>query len=239
MCKKRKRQTIMFALLIAALALVSTLRLAASSKQVAQPLPSVPVLSRIYLDPGHGGFDFGAVGKLPNGDDLAEKDLVLNIALTCGEQLARAGHEVLFSRMGEERLTNTTAADEVRARRASAKEQAADLIVSVHANAYAGEGRAYGARVYYNPTSPVSRVVAERIAAAITRHTGAYIGRECRTVADGTYYMVGDESMPAVLIELGFLSDERECALLGEGWYRTALATAIAEGVGDRDVETF
>ena len=185
----------------------------------------------IYLDAGHGGFDRGATGHLADGSSLPEKDLVLDVALACGEQLAVRGHRVLYSRTGDERLTYTTAADEVRARRASARMQGADLIISVHANAYAGEGRAYGARVYYHPANDVSRAVAERMAAAISQHTGAHLGRECRTVADETYYMLGDAALPAVLVELGFLSDETECALLAEKWYRAALAAALAEGV--------
>jgi N-acetylmuramoyl-L-alanine amidase len=192
--------------------------------QPAQPLC-------IYLDAGHVGFDLGASGRLPEGDSLPEKELVLDVALACGERLALRGHRVIYSRTGDERLTYTTAADEVRARRASAKAQGADLIISVHANAYAGDGRAYGARVYYNPASDVSRTVAERMAAAISQHTGAHLGRECRIVADETYYMLGDAALPAVLVELGFLSDETECALLAEKWYRTALASALAEGV--------
>ena len=195
---------------------------------------------QIYLDAGHGGFDLGAVGKTADGTRVVEKELSLAVVTASAAHLSPQGCAVTLSRTGDERLTYTTAADEVRARRASAKAQGVDLLLSVHANAYAGEGRAYGPRVYYNPASEPSRAVAAYLSAAITRHTAAACGRECRTVPDGTYYMLGDPTLPAVLIELGFLSDEAECTLLADGDYQQALATAIAEGVtAARDAQAF
>ena len=187
----------------------------------------------VYIDPGHGGFDLGAVGQGADGKRLTEKELVLQVAQACGKELHERGYHTLFSRTGDERLTYTTAGDEVRARRAAAQAAGVDLLLSLHANAYAGTGRAYGARVYYNPESAPSCRAAERIAAAITACTAPFGGRACRTVADGTYYLLGDPTMPAVLVELGFLSDGQECALLSEAAYRAALAEAICSGVAE------
>lgn len=185
----------------------------------------------VYIDPGHGGFDLGAVGQGTEG--LTEKELVLQVAVACGQELQERGYRTLFSRTGDERLTYTTAGDEVRARRAAAQAAGVDLLLSIHANAYAGTGRAYGARVYYNPASEASRRAATCIAAAITAGVAPFGGRTCRTVADGTYYLLAEPTMPAVLVELGFLSDGQECALLSEAAYRTALAEAICRGVAE------
>ena len=182
---------------------------------------------KIYIDPGHGGFDFGAVGYTATGEHLREKDLVLDISLSCGRLLRDRGNEVLFSRTGDERMTYTTAAAEVRARRAAAEGAGADLLISIHANAYAGQGRAYGARVYYHPESPQSQALALALADAITARTAAHIGRACRAEADGSYYVLGNPARTAVLVEVGFLSDRVECTLLAEAWYRQALAEAI------------
>ena len=85
--------------------------------------------------------------------------------------------------------------------------------------------------MYYNPESEPSKQAAERIAAAISQHTGALCGRECRLVADGSYYILADPALPAVLIELGFLSDTQECSLLADEGYQAKLAEAICAGL--------
>ena len=188
-------------------------------------------MPHVYLDAGHGDFDFGAVGRLGDSYSLYEKDLTLAVARLCQADFEERGYRVTPARTGDDRLTYTTAADEVRARRAAAEEAGAELLISIHANAYVGEGRAYGARVYYNPSSEPSRRYAESIAAAITTYTAPHALRECRVVADGSYYVLGNTELPAVLIELGFLSDKEECALLADEEYRALLAVSIAKGV--------
>ncbi|MBR7146777.1 MAG: N-acetylmuramoyl-L-alanine amidase, partial [Oscillospiraceae bacterium] len=56
----------------------------------------------IYLDPGHGDFDFGAVATLPDGSCLAEKDLVLSLAVAAADELRARGHTVHLSRTTDE-----------------------------------------------------------------------------------------------------------------------------------------
>ena len=236
MGEKRKKLCRILTAFILCIALAAGIRFSAPPTEEAAPPAARPALQHVYLDPGHGGFDLGAVGLLSDGRHLPEKDLVLAVAQRCAARLSARGYCVTLSRTGDERLTYTTSADEVRARRAAAGAAGVDVIVSVHANAYAGEGRAYGARVYYNPQSEVSGTVAERIAAAISKVTAARTGRACRTVADETYHILGDPTLPAVLVELGFLSDEQECALLADEGYQLALAEAIAQGLAGTDV---
>ena len=225
MGEKRKNLCRILSAFILCIALASAIRMTMPPNEE----PAVPAM--VYLDPGHGGFDFGAVGHLAGGGRLLEKELVLHVAQDCATRLRAAGVEVLLSRENDERLTYTTAPDEVRARRAAAGEAGVDLVLSLHANAYAGQGRAYGPRVYYNPESEPSKQAAERIAAAISQHTGSLCGRECRLVADGSYYILADPALPAVLIELGFLSDGQECALLADEGYQAKLAEAICAGL--------
>lgn len=199
-------------------------------EEVKEP-PAPPKGLTVYVDAGHGGFDLGAVGVTAEGERIAEKDLALSVATLIAKELRSRGHTVLLSRTGDERLTYTNSREEILARRAAAVAGGADLLLSVHANAYAGKGRAYGARVYHSPASQASAAAAKRLSDAVTEHTGALIGRECRVVEDGSFLVLGEEKMPSLLFEIGFLSDERELALLADPAYQARLARAVAEAL--------
>ena len=192
---------------------------------------ATPRVGVIYIDAGHGGFDTGAVGVMANGECVKEKDIALDITRQVGAALEEMGYTVLYARAGDERLTYTTARDEVIARRAAAEAAGVDLFLSIHGNAYAGAGRAFGARVYYNPESEGSEGAARTLATAVTEHTGAPLGRDCAAVADGSYYVLANPALPALLFEAGFLSDSEELALLATPDYRAALAAALCRAV--------
>lgn len=185
----------------------------------------------LYLDAGHGGFDTGAVTTLDDGRELAEKDLVLTLALDAASELRARGYTVYLSRKDDRRHTYTTSAAEVYARRADAAAHKTTLLLSLHANAYAGEGRAFGARVYYNPLHTDGERIATLFADAITRETAALSGRDARAIADGSYAILGDKSVPALLFECGFLSDPAERALLADEGYRARLVRGVVKGI--------
>lgn len=185
----------------------------------------------IYLDPGHGDFDFGATATLDDGTPLYEKDLVLSLALDAADALRARGYTVTLSRQGDERHTYTTSAAEVYARRADAEEKGVSHLISLHANAYAGEGRAFGPRVYYDPADPAAARAATLFAAAITRETAPLALRECRTVPDGSYAILSTRGATALLFECGFLSDPAERALLADPTYREKLVRGIVAGI--------
>ena len=126
---------------------------ACKTDRAGEAAPASPAQSSltVYLDAGHGGFDLGAVEELPDGRAVAEKDIALAAALAMQKTLAAAGHTVILSRADDSRLTYTNSRDELLARRAAAAAADADLLLSVHVNAYRGEGRAFGPRVYYHP----------------------------------------------------------------------------------------
>lgn len=95
-------------------------------------------IGRIVIDPGHGGHDTGTIG--PTG--LCEKDVVLDVALRLKKMLeANTGAEVVLTRSDDTFIP-------LEERTAIANEKAADLFISVHANA-SRDKRARGIETYY------------------------------------------------------------------------------------------
>ncbi len=214
-------------------------------------------VTRVALDPGHGGSDPGAVG--PRG--LREKDVTLDIAHRAGPVLARElGVTALLTRDKDEYVSL-----EERTQRANAFR--ADLMISIHCNADASGG-GHGVQTYVLDTS--SDDVAARVAArenAATAQAGAEVARllgalrladtgpKSRHLAEllqraamaslgerfpgaadggvknaGFFVLVGAE-MPAVLFETSFISHAGEEERLGAGEYRQLLADAIVNAV--------
>lgn len=225
--KKNQRICPVLPFLLALLLLLSACSRAEPQREPPTPQKSLTV----YLDPGHGDFDFGAVGATADGREVAEKDIALSVALLMADALREAGHTVILSRENDSRLTYTNSRDEILARRAAAVEAGADLLLSVHVNAYRGEGRAFGPRVYYHPENREAAARAESLAAAVTEHTGALVGRDCRTVADGSYLILENQALPALIFEIGFITDEDELALLLDPAYGQRLADALSDSL--------
>ena len=185
----------------------------------------------VYLDAGHGDFDLGAVGVASDEKEIAEKDLTLAFALRAADFLRAQGHTVILSRTDDSRLTYTNSREEILARRAAAVAAGADILLSIHGNAYRGDGRAYGPRVYYHPENMIAAMFAERLSSAVSEHTGAIIGRECRAVADGSYLILADKELPALIFEIGFMTDEEELSLLLTPDYQVRLARAVGDAL--------
>ncbi len=240
--KKQKRSAILrFVILLAAALFLTVLFLllflprGEKTGQADEPITKTEAV--IYLDPGHGDFDFGATATLDGGSTLAEKDLVLSLAIGAADELRARGYTVILSRETDDRHTYTTAAAEVYARRADAEEKGVSHLISIHANAYAGEGRAFGARVYYDPADPNATRAAPLFAAAITEETAPLALRECRTVPEGSFAILGTRGACALLFECGFLSDPAERALLASPAYRARVVSGIVAGVESIVVE--
>lgn len=183
----------------------------------------------ICLDPGHGGADPGATEVGEDGVTVREKDLMLALARRIGAHLEEMGYRVCYTREGDARMSKGNARDELHARLAFCASQEVDIVLSLHANAYRGVGRAYGARVYYHPECEGADGVATLFAESISQHTGAIIGRSARVEADGTYAILSDTGVTALLLEVGFLTDPAELAAMQSEEWQSEMTNAVAE----------
>ena len=181
----------------------------------------------ICLDPGHGGYDGGAYGR---DSGTPEKALNLDVALRLRDLLRDQGAEVILTRE-----TDTALADEgAERKRRDLKyrvDQAAEanIFVSVHMNEYRGRSES-GPQVFYRKGQDASRLLAGVLQDAMNRDLAP---ARPRTANTGDYYVLRNLSIPAVLVECGFLSNAAEEAKLLTPEYRQQVAQAICAGLAE------
>ena len=201
------------------------------------PPPSLPRLREAgrpleglcaALDPGHGGSDDGAVGR----DGRKEKDVNLEVCLALRRDLEEAGARVVLIRDADVSLAapGAGAEEELGARVRRAEEAGARVFLSVHHNARpdVAEGRvAHGTHVYYyRPQSlELARRLAAPLAAALGEPDSAFLWR--------SFHVIRQAGMPAVLVEVNFLSNPEVEARTRQTDYAGLAAGGILQGLVD------
>ena len=223
-------------------------------------------VSRIIIDPGHGGRDYGAPGYLKG---VHEKDVVLQIARRLARKIRQnLKYEVFLTRNRDEFLT-------LEERTAIANTKNADLFISIHTNSHK-DNRAYGIETYFlnlatdddairvaameNATSTKnisdlqtilfdlmqnakineSSRLAGYIQSSLVRHlkTKRYSRIKDKGVKQAPFYVLLGAQMPAVLVETSFISNPRECKRLINPQYQERLCEAIILGIKEYIKET-
>jgi N-acetylmuramoyl-L-alanine amidase len=174
----------------------------------------------IVIDPGHGGKDPGAVGY-----GLYEKTVVLDTALKVKALLKQTPFDVQLTR-------ETDVFPELSERVAFAKNRDADIFVSIHANA--SNGSASGTETYYYAAATNPHVQdSKALATYIQKRLITAWNLNNRGVKDADYYVLKQNSMPAVLAELGFIDNKSDNNKLKSAAYRQLAADAIYLGILD------
>jgi len=188
--------------------------LLSSKQEIIEEEPRVPV---IILDPGHGGEDEGCARE-----GVREKDINLSIAKLVQSKLEALGYQVLMIRDED-----TYIAKEDRVKYAN--ESQADIYVSIHQNA-SEDMSVSGMEVWYEGEdgSRDNKRLAQLIQQQMIQNTGAS-ERELRGDAD--FHVTGKTTMPACLIETGFLSNAEERGNLITDEYQEKIAEGIAQGI--------
>jgi N-acetylmuramoyl-L-alanine amidase/putative methionine-R-sulfoxide reductase with GAF domain len=239
-----------------------------SAPQNASPQPSAPAATtppkedlqarahsgklRIVLDPGHGGWDLGTIGR----EGLMEKNLVLEVAQRLGTMLEkRLGAEVIFTRNDDNYVSLEQRAE-------LANHDQADLFVSVHAN-YSSLVTARGVETYYSSffSPPEAREIEFRENGnSVTRAklTGLQLrdkveesrklandvqhalhgtlasqnaGIRNRGVREASFVVLTGTEMPSILAEISFVSSPADEEKLRNAEYRQQIAEALFKGI--------
>jgi N-acetylmuramoyl-L-alanine amidase len=184
----------------------------------AAPAPTIPRVNSgrlvVVVDPGHGGPDPGAVGI----GGLLEKDIVLDISIQVAQLLEQQGIQAVLTRQNDIDL-------DLQPRVQLAEQVNASVFVSIHANAInLSRPDINGLETYYYNSGAE---LAQFIHSSVLEATGI----PDRRVRSARFYVLRRTSMPAVLVEVGFVTGQDDAARLSNPTYRRQMATAIVRGI--------
>ncbi len=189
---------------------------AAAPGDETQTAPEEPAAAPVVvLDAGHGGSDPGT-----QAEGLDEKDLNLAVTQMVAALLEQQGITVVCTRTED---VYVTLAD--RAALANAVE--ADIFVSIHTNASSTSTAFHGIETYHLPDAQAARQLASAVHASVLEATGA----NDHNVRTANYYVLRETDMPAILVEMGYVTNAAELAQLLQPEYRAQLAQGIAAGI--------
>ncbi len=178
-------------------------------------------MTKIFIDPGHGGPDPGA-----KGNGVTEEFVNLNVSLELARLLRNAGFEVrLYRTTSDENVLADKNAD-LRNRAAQANNWSADYFISIHTNS-STRPEASGVEAYVYRLGGSS----ERLAQSIVDSVSDELGSINRGVMQANFAVLRRSNMPAVLVELGYLTNATEALNLNSPAWQRAVAEAIFDGI--------
>lgn len=179
---------------------------------------------QIYIDPGHGGADPGAIYK-----DIYEKDINLNIAKTLKVELEKKGADVYLTREDDYDLSEPRIRERKRSdfnERIRMIDNNADMFISIHLNSYPSS-KWCGPQVFYHKKNKNNKDIAEAITKSLKEDI--FSTRKIKTIKD--LYMFDNIKTRGVLIEVGFLTNPNDRYLLRQETYVTKITSSIVKGI--------
>ena len=195
------------------------------------PLAAPSRIRRIVVDAGHGGQDHGATSRW----GTREKDIVLDVAYRVRDEMRRLGFDVVLTRDSDFFVPL-----EERSRIANTRQ--ADLFVSIHANASYSPSLK-GFEVYYVPMwagndpedrkDNQARSESVRMAGFIADSVERSVEISDRRVKSARFMVLKQTICPAILIEMGYITNRDDEKKLNDPLYRQNMARGIVGGLLD------
>ena len=166
----------------------------------------------VVIDPGHGGHDKGG-----QWGQVYEKHLALDTATRLEAQLRQHGINTVMTRRSDYFVS-------LPQRVSMANSYRNAIFVAVHYN-YTWKPDAYGLETYF--CTPQSQQLAQFVHAGITHR----VSTADRGVKSARYFVIHQTTIPAILVECGFVSNAQERERMKSAWFRESLARGIADGI--------
>ncbi len=195
-----------------------------------RPIPSItePESNRllgkiICLDPGHGGDDPGAIG--PSG--TLEKENTLAICLLLRDILESNGATVILTRDTDRNVAapNSSASEELKARVEIARDSHADIFISIHNDSFTSNTAMGTTSFHYGDQNSI------KLANLVQKNLVAELGTKDRSSLFASFYVIRYTKMPAILVEVAFISNPEEEVLLSSTDGRNKIAESIFQGI--------
>ena len=186
---------------------------------------------KTMIDPGHAGRNVDP-GAVTQSTGLQEADVALLVSKLVESQLLAAGHDVKLTRTEWEQAET----DDLSVRTSLANDWGAELFVSIHCNSAANPSAA-GYEVWTSPGDTAGDALAtciyEQIAAEFPDRAGRTDYSDGDPDKESRFYVLVHTDAPACLVEMAFISNDDEAALLSDAAWQERYARAIARGVTD------
>ena len=184
---------------------------------------------KIAIDPGHGGSDSGAIG--PTG--IMEKSVTMRVSRELKRLLEAEGATVILTRTGDTEVSSkgasATSVEELQARCDVANEAKADIFLSIHADAFTNREVKGTTAYYYVNGTKQSKRLADNVRTALIDAIGT-LDRGTQTC---NFYVVKHTDMPAILVEISFISNPDEEQMMNSEAGVKRIAQGIADGIAD------
>ncbi|MBI3722243.1 MAG: N-acetylmuramoyl-L-alanine amidase [Fimbriimonas ginsengisoli] len=177
----------------------------------------------VVVDAGHGGHDTGA--KAPDGS-LIEKLMTLEIAKLTAERLGEEGATVIMTRRTDEFIPLPDRSE-------VANRSGADFFLSIHINSNGQNTSSTGGITFIHEHDPTCQVLAECIQheIALVSHLPSLGVWSDTKIYHSGFSVLRHAKVPAVLIEMGFLSNEYDRAVMATPQFKENAAKAIVAGL--------
>lgn len=182
----------------------------ATPDSTAQHYATTLAEATIVIDPGHGGYDPGAVAS----SGFTEKEVTLNTSLLLADRLKQAGVNVILTRSTDEHIT-------LNDRVYYAHQANADAFISLHYDSVEEANSMSGTTTYYYSDNE------QPLAEAINTQLSQDISLTNNGVRHGNYQVLRTNSQPSVLLELGYLNNDHDITVVNTHAYQSTVADAI------------
>lgn len=164
----------------------------------------------IVIDPGHGGYDPGAVAS----SGFTEKEVTLNTALKLADRLKSAGVNVILTRSTDEHIS-------LNDRVYHAHQANADAFISLHYDSVEQANTMSGTTTYYYSEDE------QPLAETINQQLSQDVRLDNNGVRYGNYQVLRTNAQPSVLLELGYLNNDYDITVVNTDAYQSTVADAV------------
>lgn len=180
----------------------------------------------ICIDPGHGGYDSGAVNEAYG---VNEKDLNLDVSLKIGKILKKQDVKVIYTRK-KDKVPWKTQRESLEGRSKISNKSDVDIFLSIHANNFDKSSKVKGTEVWLRFKNTEDEILATYINDNLT-NIGYTRDRGLRYESDKGLYVLRNTQATSVLVELGYLSNKDDIEFLMSEDGKDKVAKAIADAI--------
>lgn len=228
----KKLQRKLSAIVISFVLMAGCLYIGSESKAQEASANSYSTARTIIIDAGHGGYDGGAQAS----DGTQEKNINLAIAKKLQEYLSLGGFNVILTRDKDEGIEDDSSksiakrkVSDMKKRLQIINENKDAVFVSIHLNKFTTSSPK-GTQVFYSPNNEKSFELATEIQKSVVAKLQPDNERQVKK-GDKSIYLLKNATIPAVIVECGFLSNSDELKLLKNAEYQSKMAFSIYCGI--------